>query len=294
MPWVIGHPNYIIISTGSVWIKSGSVNKRRKNLILQSLLQHVLFLPGEVEQHRHSPDQLEGLREEHKQVLSRSCSHTLLLKKAALRTYLCLSGGHELKDNMFEVLKVDLSWVVLVHRAAHHHGGGWRTGCWWGVRTDLLLLVHSTLWKPLLHFRVWVRFQLLENQQQEPGWIQSSGFPGGLERVQATEVGSAEPDSPAPSAASSLAQPASAAAAWWSERHVGGEGCVGLSETFYSGSISVNRMLTLFLSPSCCSRSLLTFWRWSRSSTVTLPFSASTHTSGLWSCSVRVSTSTSR
>lgn len=35
----------------------------------------------------------------------------------------------------------------------------------------------------------------------------------GLERDQATEVGSAEPDSPTPSAVSSSAQPASAAAA---------------------------------------------------------------------------------
>lgn len=45
-----------------------AVDKSNSNLILQSLLQHVLFLPGEVEQHRHSPDQLKGLTEEDKQV----------------------------------------------------------------------------------------------------------------------------------------------------------------------------------------------------------------------------------
>lgn len=87
-------------------------NNNNNNLILQSLLQHVLFLPGEVEQHRHSPDQLKGLTEEHKQVPIRWGSELpthALPGEAALATDLCLSGGHELKDNMFEVLKVDLS-----------------------------------------------------------------------------------------------------------------------------------------------------------------------------------------
>lgn len=90
-----------------------AVNKsHNNNLILQSLLEHVLLLPGEVEQHRHSPDQLKGLTEEHKQVPIRwgaeLPTHTHP-EDAALGTDLCLSGGHKLKDNMFEVLKVDLS-----------------------------------------------------------------------------------------------------------------------------------------------------------------------------------------
>lgn len=54
------------------------------------------------------------------------------------------------------------------------------------------------------------------------------------------------------------------------------------------------KQLTRFLSPSCCSSSLLSFWIWSRSSPVILTFSSSSHTSGRWSCSVRVSTSTSK
>lgn len=89
-----------------------AVNKSNSNLILQSLLQHVLFLPGEVEQHRHSPDQLKGLTEEDKQVRIRCGPEPpthALSEEGALGTDLCLSGGHKLKDNMFEVLKVDLS-----------------------------------------------------------------------------------------------------------------------------------------------------------------------------------------
>lgn len=51
---------------------------------------------------------------------------------------------------------------------------------------------------------------------------------------------------------------------------------------------------TLFFSLSCCSSSLFNFWMWSRSSNVTLPLWFPSHTAGLWSCSVRVSTSTSK
>lgn len=145
-----------------------------------------------------------------------------LSEAAALGTDLRLSGGHKLKDNMFEVLKVDLSWVVQVHRVGHHDGGGWRTACWWGVRTNLLLLVCSAFWKSLLSFRVWIRFQLLESTK---GWIQTQ------ELVQATKLGShVKSHSPAPSGASSSAQPASAAAAWWSEKHVCDEGSAGLHQ----------------------------------------------------------------
>lgn len=109
------------MSTGSIEINVNveqksciynAVNKSNNNLILQGLLQHVLFLPSEVEQDRHSPDQLKGLTEEQKQILIR-CKPELLMhtlsEEAALGTDLCLSGGHKLKDNMFEVLKVDLS-----------------------------------------------------------------------------------------------------------------------------------------------------------------------------------------
>lgn len=58
--------------------------------------------------------------------------------------------------------------------------------------------------------------------------------------------------------------------------------------------MQTEKQLTLFLSPSCCSSSLLCFWIWSRSSPVIRTFSPSSHTSGRWSCSVRVSISTSR
>lgn len=44
------------------------VHQSEDHLVLQSLLQHVLLLPGEVEQHRHSPDQLEGLTGEQQTV----------------------------------------------------------------------------------------------------------------------------------------------------------------------------------------------------------------------------------
>lgn len=46
-----------------MWLHQ-AVKRLSTNLIFQGLLQHVLLLPGEVEQHRHSPDQLKGLTED--------------------------------------------------------------------------------------------------------------------------------------------------------------------------------------------------------------------------------------
>lgn len=80
-------------------------------------------------------------------------------EKWELTTHLSLSGWHELEDDVFEILKVDFSWVVEVWGVSHRSvgGRGTRVGGWQWVGPNPLLFFCSTFWQPLLPFSFWLR-----------------------------------------------------------------------------------------------------------------------------------------
>lgn len=79
-------------------------------------------------------------------------------------SYLSLSRRHELEDNVFEILKVDLSWIVKVRSVGHFGVGGVQVlgGCWWRIRTNTLVSFGPHFWWPLPCFTVWLRLHPLQ------------------------------------------------------------------------------------------------------------------------------------
>lgn len=78
-------------------------------------------------------------------------------------SHLSLSRWHELENDVLEVLKVDLSWVVKVCSVGHFGVEGRRVvgGCWWRIWTNTFVSFGPDFWWLLPGFRVWLRFQPL-------------------------------------------------------------------------------------------------------------------------------------